>query len=107
MRSDSRRLTPAQVGGGRSLAGFTASDLGVGGIGAGVRVGRVLSQEMTTGGGRHRFMTSLRAIKPPAEGSLWPIKLTEGNFSFYDLLPRTSGSVLRGSGNISSSLVRS
>lgn len=83
MRSDSRRRTPAQVGeasGGRSLIASVASDLGVRGVGAGVRIGRVLSQATTTRGGRRRFITSFRAIKPPPEGSLWPIKLTEGDF---------------------------
>lgn len=62
---------------------------------------------MTTRGGRRRFTASFRAIKPPPEGSLWPIKLTEGDFFFYDLLSLIFGSVLRGRGNISSLLVRS
>lgn len=108
MRSDSRRRTPAQVGeasGGRSLIASVASDLGVRGVGAGVRIARVLSQAMTTRGGRRRFITSFRAIKPPPEGFLWPIKLTKGDFFFYDLLSLIFGSVLRGRGNISSSLV--
>lgn len=102
--SDGRSLSSPLIA---SAVTDGSADLGVGGVGAGVRIRRVLSQAMTTRGGRRHFTASFRAIKPPPEGSLWPIKLTEGDFFFYDLLILIFGSVLQAPGNISSLLVRS